>query len=123
MTNEFFKSEVVQEELEDLQSTYTELLKMSQGFQDFNPQERLEHIEKTLELIAKQKVFYSRLQLMSNYVTEEDDDENEVKMIKERIDSISALYSGGNNLLSILQVMEDKLLGWRQEIQKGVDTP
>jgi hypothetical protein len=123
MTNEFFKSEVVQEELEDLQSTYTELLKMSQGFEDFNPQERLEHIEKTLELIAKQKVFYSRLQLMSNYVTEEDDDENEVKMIKDRIDAISSIYSGGNNLLSILQVMEDKLLGWRQEIQKGVDTP
>jgi len=123
MTNEFFKSEVVHEELEDLQSTYTELLKMSQGFEDFNPQERLEHIEKTLELIAKQKVFYSRLQLMANYVSEEDDDENEVKMIKDRIDAISSIYSGGNNLMSILQVMEDKLLGWRQEIQKGVDTP
>lgn len=123
MTNEFFKSEVVHEELEDLQSTYTELLKMSQGFEDFNPQERLEHIEKTLELIAKQKVFYSRLQLMANYVSDEDDDENEVKMIKDRIDAISSIYSGGNNLMSILQVMEDKLLGWRKEIQKGVDTP
>jgi hypothetical protein len=117
MTSEFFKSEVVMEELEDLQSTYTELLKMSQGFEDFNPQERLEHIEKTLELIAKQKVFYSRLQLMSNYVTDEEDDEDEVKMVKDRIDSISAIYSGGNNLMGILLAMEDKLLGWRKQIQ------
>lgn len=115
----FFKSEVVLEELEDLQSTYTELLKMSQNFQDFNPEERLEHIEKTLELIAKQKVFYSRLQLMANYVSQEDDDEDEVRMMKSRIDTISSMYSGGNNLLTILQAMEEKLLGWKKSIQEG----
>lgn len=117
--DEFFKSEVVRDELSDLQSTYTELLKMSQNFQEFNPEERLEHIEKTLELIAKQKVFYSRLQLMANYVADEDDDENEVNMIKGRIDSISAMYSGGDNLLSILQAMEDKLLGWKNNLKEG----
>jgi len=118
MSQDFFKSEVVQEELEDLQSTYTELLKMSQNFQDFNPEQRLEHIEKTLELIAKQKVFYGRLQLMANYVAEDDDDENEVTMIKERIDSISSLYSGGDNLLNILQAMEQKLLAWKKSLKE-----
>ena len=38
MTEDFFKSEVVKEELDDLQGTYTELLKMSQNFQDFDPE-------------------------------------------------------------------------------------
>ena len=117
MTEDFFKSEVVKEELDDLQGTYTELLKMSQNFQDFDPQERIDHINKTLELISKQKVFYSRLQMMVNYVEEDGDEPSEVAQMKDRIDNLSAIYSGGNNLLQILQVMEDKLLGWKRDIQ------
>ena len=81
---------------------------MSQNFQDFAPQERIDHINKTLELISKQKVFYSRLQMMVNYVEEDGDEPSEVAQMKERIDNLSAIYSGGNNLLQILQVMEDK---------------
>ena len=38
--------------------------------------------------------------------------------MKERIDNLSAIYSGGNNLLQILQVMEDKLLGWKRDLQE-----
>lgn len=120
MTEDFFKSEVVQEELDDLQETYTELLRMSQNFQDFEPARKIEHINKTLELISKQKVFYSRLQMMVNYVEEDGDDPSEVAQMKERIDTLSSLYSGGTgNLLGVLQVMEDKLLGWKKELQSG----
>ena len=119
MTEDFFKSEVVQEELDDLQTTYTELLAMSQNFQDFEPAHKVEHINKTLELISKQKVFYSRLQMMVNYVEEDNDDPSEVAQMKERIDTLSSLYSGGDNLLGVLQVMEDKLLGWKKELQSG----
>ena len=72
MTDDFFTSEVVQKELEDIQECYTELLKMSAGLKEFNPQERLEHIEKTLELVSKQKVFYARLQLASNELQDAD---------------------------------------------------
>ena len=63
---DFMQSEVVQSELEQIQECYTDLLKMSSGLKDFNPKERLEHIEKTMELVAKQKVFYARLQLAAN---------------------------------------------------------
>lgn len=120
MTEEFFKSEIVQEELNELQSTYTDLLKMSQDFENFDPGQKIEHINKTLELIAKQKVFYSRLEMMANYVEEEGDDESEVKSMKERIDMVSSIYTGGQgNLLAILQVMEDKLIGWKKELQGG----
>ena len=118
MNDNFFQSEVVQEELEAIQECYTDLLKMSSGLKEFNPQERLEHIEKTLELVAKQKVFYARLQLAANELQDDDS----AKEIKKRIEMMSTEYSGGLNLNMVLDQMEEKLRGWRQELKKdGVD--
>ena len=119
MNDNFFQSEVVQEELEAIQECYTELLKMSAGLKQFNPQERLEHIEKTLELVAKQKVFYARLQLAANELQDDDS----AKEIKSRIELMSTEYSGGMNLTMVLDQMENKLRGWRKELKTdGVDT-
>ena len=119
MTDNFFKSEVVQAELEQIQETYTELLKMSSGLQDFSPQERLEHIEKTLELVAKQKVFYARLQLAANELQDDDS----AKEIKQRIEMMYTEYSGGLNLTMVLDQMESKLREWRNQLrEEGVDT-
>ena len=122
MNEDFFRSEVIQAELDDLQTTYNDLLKMSSKLNQLDKSQQLNHINKTLELIAKQKVFYARLQLMSNYVTDDEDGESsDVKEVKERIDQVSNLYSGGNsNLLDILQAMEDKLLCWKRDLE-GVD--
>jgi|TARA_B100000029_G_scaffold123712_1_gene117226 hypothetical protein len=121
MNEDFFRSEVIQAELDDLQTTYNDLLQMSSKLNQLDKVQQLEHINKTLELIAKQKVFYARLQLMSNYVTDDDDGSTEaVKEVKERIDQVSQIYSGGNNLLNILQAMEDKLLCWKKDLE-GVD--
>lgn len=115
--SDFFRSETVQEELDDIQKTYTEILKMSSGFSEFNQEQRLEHIEKTLELIAKQKVFYARLALASHGVSPEEEGSDEVKFVKERIDMMSQQYSGGLDLMQILNTMESKLQTWRKEIR------
>lgn len=117
MTNDFFKSDVVHKEIEDIQEVYTDLLKMSAGLQDFDPAQRLEHVEKTLELIAKQKVFYSRLALASHGINPDDEENEDAKFVKDRIDLLSEQYSGGMNLMMILQQMEDKLQVWRKELQ------
>ena len=85
---DFMQSEVVQSELEQIQECYTELLKMSSGLQEFNPKERLEHIEKTMELVAKQKVFYARLQLAANELQDDDS----AKEIKSRIEMLSLIH-------------------------------
>ena len=106
-SKDFFKSDVVRESLEDIQTTYTELLKMSAGFAEYDIKKRVEHIDKTLELIAKQKVFYARLALASH----EDDSDDAVEYIKDRVDTLSFKTTGGMDLMSVLQVMEDKLLG------------
>ena len=115
---DFMQSEVVQSELEQIQECYTELLKMSSGLQEFNPKERLEHIEKTMELVAKQKVFYARLQLAANELQDDDS----AKEIKKRIEMMSTEYSGGLNLTMVLDQMENKLRAWRKELrEQGVD--
>jgi hypothetical protein len=119
MTDNFFKSEAVVEELEDIQKTYTDLLQMSSGLADFSPAERLDHIEKTLELIAKQKVFYARLALASHGISPEDEGSEEASFVKDRIDTMSKQYSGGMDLMMILQTMEDKLQKWRKEIRNA----
>tara|TARA_B100001113_G_scaffold349225_1_gene344281 strand:- start:300 stop:668 length:369 start_codon:yes stop_codon:yes gene_type:complete len=111
---DFFKSEVIAEELDELQVCYTDLLKMSQNFQTLDPDGQLEHIEKTLELIAKQKVFYARLNLMQSQLDLEEDPDQEIKEIKDRIDSCSSVYSGGQNLMAVLDAMEQKLQTWRR---------
>ncbi len=111
---DFFKSEVIAEELDELQVCYTDLLKMSQNFQTLDPDGQLEHIEKTLELIAKQKVFYARLNLMQSQLDLEEDSDQEIKEIKDRIDSCSSVYSGGQNLMAVLDAMEQKLQTWRR---------
>jgi len=116
--DKFFESDAVRTELEDIQKTYTDLLKMSAGLSDFTPEERLDHIEKTLELIAKQKVFYARLALASHGMSPDDGNE-EASFVKERIDTMSKQYSGGMDLMMILQTMEDKLQGWRKEIKNA----
>ena len=111
---DFFKSEVIAEELDELQVCYTDLLKMSQNFQTLDPDGQLEHIEKTLELIAKQKVFYARLNLMQSQLDLDEDSDQEIKEIKDRIDSCSSVYSGGQNLMAVLDAMEQKLQTWRR---------
>ena len=111
---DFFKSEVIAEELDELQVCYTDLLKMSQNFQTLDPDGQLEHIEKTLELIAKQRVFYARLNLMQSQLDLEEDPDQEIKEIKDRIDSCSSVYSGGQNLMAVLDAMEQKLQTWRR---------
>lgn len=112
MTDSFFQTDQVQKEMEDIQTCYTDLLKMSAGLKDFNPQQKKDHIEKTLELIAKQKVFYARLALASH----EEGNEETVAFVKERVDQMSQVYSGGMNLMQILDTMEEKLRGWRKEL-------
>ena len=115
---DFMQSEVVQSELEQIQQCYTELLQMSAGLKDFSPKERLDHIEKTLELVAKQKVFYARLQLAANELQDDDS----AKEIKSRIEMMSTEYSGGMNLNMVLDQMENKLRMWRKELKEsGVD--
>ena len=84
MTQPFYESDVIKEELENMQQLYKDLYDLSVRFPLMKPEEKKEHIVKTLELIAKQKIFYGRLQLMAL----EDQEAAEVKI---RIDQMLSL--------------------------------
>lgn len=106
MSDPFYESDVVREELKEMENLYIQLAKMSMHFNSLEGDEKLDHIEKTLELIAKQKVFYARLALMSH----EDEDAREVKI---RIDTMTEMYSNGKHINQVLDEMEGKLLSLR----------
>ena len=47
---------------------------------------------------------------------QEDKEDDEVMDMKKRIDNVSGMYSGGKNLLEILEAMETKLLQWKSAL-------
>tara|TARA_B100000614_G_scaffold253139_1_gene266715 strand:- start:9091 stop:9432 length:342 start_codon:yes stop_codon:yes gene_type:complete len=109
MTQPFYESDVIKEELENMQQLYKDLYDLSVRFPLMKPEEKKEHIVKTLELIAKQKIFYGRLQLMAL----EDKEAEEVKI---RIDQMTEIYSGGKRIEEVLEDMEKRLHSWRREL-------
>ena len=109
MTNPFYESEVIKEELENMQQLYKDLYDLSVRFPLMKKEDKKLHIVKTLELIAKQKIFYGRLCLMAL----EDEEAAEVKI---RIDQMTQIYSGGKQIQEVLEDMENRLPSWRREL-------
>ncbi|UYA57496.1 hypothetical protein SCREM1_39 [Synechococcus phage S-CREM1] len=97
----FFNSEMVQDHLQSIYDTYMELYDKSEELATMPKEEALKHIGKTKELVEKQKIFYTRLQLSSSI------DEDAADM-KHRIDLISNMF-GYNNLIDSLSSMEKYL--------------
>jgi uncharacterized protein with PhoU and TrkA domain len=106
MSEPFYESDVVRDELKEMENLYIQLAKMSMHFNSLEEDEKLDHIEKTLELIAKQKVFYARLALMSH-------EDEEAREVKYRIDTMTEMYSNGKHINQVLDEMEEKLLSLR----------
>ena len=96
MTDPFYESDVIKEELANMQQLYKDLYDLSVTYPSMKPDDKKTHIEKTLELIAKQKVFYARLALMAL----EDQEAGEVKI---RIDQMTEIYSGGKQIQEVLE--------------------
>jgi hypothetical protein len=112
--NNFYDSHIVQQELIDMQSLYKDLYDISMRFPMMDRDEQREHLDKTMALVAKQKVFYARIALLAL----EDPEASDVKV---RIDQITHLYSGGKTINQVLDDMEKKLKSWRKQIDAQVD--
>ena len=61
--NDFFDSEIVQEELEEINKLQQEIYGDAFDFPSLSREERLEHIENLKILLDKQKIMYARLSL------------------------------------------------------------
>ena len=60
---DFFKSEIVREELTEINALQEELYSDMASFNVLDRDDRLEHIEKLVTLLEKQRLMYTRLSL------------------------------------------------------------
>ena len=97
----FFKSDQVQENLQDIFNTYQEIASMTNQLPRMNKEDRLEHIDKCKVLIDKQRTFYFRLKLAAK----EDAEASDMMM---RIDALSQAF-GYTSLLDCMDAMVETL--------------
>ncbi len=97
----FFQSEQVQENLQDIFTTYQNIAAMTTQLGSMNKQERLEHIGKCKHLIEKQKTFYIRLCLASS-------EDPEAADMKTRINALSNAF-GYETLAVCMDAMVETL--------------
>jgi hypothetical protein len=93
----FFNSEIVQVQLQSIYDTYLDLQKVAEAIGDMPKDKAIKHINKTKQLIEKQKLFYTRLQLSSK-------EDGDAADMKHRIDLITNMF-GYKNLTESLNSM------------------
>ena len=69
--SEFFDSEVVQEELQDITDLQKELYGSMLSFGDLPEEDKKDHIELLIELLEKQLIMYTRLSLSDDPTAKE----------------------------------------------------
>ena len=74
--SEFFESEIVRDELNDINELQQKIYGDLSKFNSLNTEDRKEHIELLIELLEKQKVMYTRLSLS---------DDPQAKKMKEQL--------------------------------------
>ena len=77
----FFDSEIIQEELEEINDLQKEVYQ--KAFQRMNREDQKEHVELLIELLEKQKIMYTRLSLS--------DDPQAVKMREQLRKSVTIM--------------------------------
>ena len=74
--SEFFASEIVREELDEINKMQETVYGNMMAFSDLSREEQIEHVELLIELLQKQKVMYTRLSLS---------DDPQAKKMKEQL--------------------------------------
>ena len=107
---DFFKSEIVQEELTEINALQEELYSDMTSFNVLDRDDRMEHIEKLTTLLEKQRLMYTRLSLS---------DDPDAKKLKDQLQKsvtmmgfpegtdIQVLFSGMENTIDKLKQFVD----------------
>ena len=107
---EFFKSEIVLEELKEINTLQEELYSDMTSFNVLDRDDRLEHIDKLVTLLEKQRLMYTRLSLS---------DDPDAKKLKDQLQKsvtmmgfpegtdIQVLFSGMENTIDKLKQFVD----------------
>ena len=69
--SEFFESEIVREELDEINKMQQEIYSDLASFGNLSPEDKKEHIEKLSDLLVKQRIMYTRLSLSDDPTAKE----------------------------------------------------
>ena len=107
----FFKSEIVQDNLQDIFETYKGIAAMSSELPHMDKHGRIQHINDTLMLVEKQKVFYTRFVLASM-------SDEEAMDMKIRIYSLTSAFG----YATLTECMESMFAILNQALQQELET-
>ena len=97
--SEFFESEIVREELNDINKLQEEIYGSVFSFATLSPEKRKEHIEDLVELLDKQRIMYTRLSLS--------DDPEAIKMKEQLAESVQIMgYPKGTDINVLFDTMK-----------------
>ena len=109
LMSKFFDSEIIQEELEEINQLQKELYGNVIKFNTMDRVERIEHIELLSELLDKQKVMYTRLSLS--------DDSEAVKLREYLQKSIPLMgFPTGTDVSILFDSMKDTIDALRDKV-------
>ena len=107
--SEFFESEIVRDELNDINELQQKIYGDLSKFNSLNTEDRKEHIELLTELLEKQRLMYTRLSLS--------DDPMAKKMKEELQKSVQLLGFPPNTDMNVLfENMSKTIAGLRQRV-------
>ena len=98
----FFDSEIVQKELAEIQELQKVIYSAGMSFADLSKDDRVEHIDNLTELLAKQRVMYTRLSLS--------EDSQAKKMKEDLVNSVTYLgFPIGTDVNLLFSSMENSI--------------
>ena len=109
--SEFFESEIVQDELNEINKMQEEIYGNMMSFAELDLDEKMEHIEQLTELLDKQKVMYTRLALS--------DDPQAIEMKEKLRQSVTMLgFPEGTDITVLFDIMRQTIESLKQNVDR-----
>jgi len=107
--SEFFESDIVREELNDINKLQEEIYGSVFSFASLSPEKKKDHIEDLIELLDKQRIMYARLSLS--------DDPEAIKMKEQLAESVQMLgYPTGTDVNVLFDTMKKTIEKMRDAV-------
>ena len=107
--SDFFDSEIVQEELSEINDLQQEIYSQFLDITQLAHEEKLEHIDKLSELLEKQKIMYARLSLS--------DDPTALKLKEQVKESVTLMgFPAGTDVSVLFNSMKNTIDSLRDKV-------
>ena len=109
--SEFFESNIVQDELNEINQMQKEIYGNMMSFADLDLDDKMEHIDQLTELLEKQKVMYTRLSLS--------DDPQAIEMKEKLQQSVTMLgFPEGTDMSILFEGMRKTIESLKQNVDQ-----